>query len=122
MEFINDPNNPPAGHYSQAVIANGLVFLSGVLPAALAPGDFENQVRQVLAKANEILVHAGSALDHAVQCTAYIVGVEHWPDFNRVYMEVLGQHKPARTVVPVTELHYGSLVELQVVAALRQTR
>ncbi|MEI2415368.1 RidA family protein [Orrella sp. JC864] len=119
MQFINDPGNPPAGHYSQAVVVNGLVFLSGILPAA-PQGSFEEQVRQVLAKADEVLHNAGSALDHAVQCTAYIVGVENWPDFNRIYKEVLGAHKPARTVVPVAELHYGALVELQVVAALRQ--
>lgn len=116
MEFVNDPVNPPAGHYSQAVIANGLVFLSGILPKEPS-ASFEDQVRQVLEKANDVLANAGSSLSQAVQCTAYIVGVDNWPEFNRVYKEALGTHKPARTVVPVTELHHGSLVELQVIAA-----
>ena len=47
--------------------------------------------------------------------TAYIVGVENWPAFNRVYTEAFGNAKPARTVVPVAELHHGYLVEIEAI-------
>ncbi len=48
--------------------------------------------------------------------TAYVVGVAHWPEFNRLYAEVMGEAKPARTVVPVPELHHGYLVEVEAIA------
>ena len=48
--------------------------------------------------------------------TAYIAGVENWPAFNRIYAEVFGEAKPARTVVPVPELHHGYLVEVEAIA------
>ncbi|HWL27412.1 MAG TPA: RidA family protein [Burkholderiaceae bacterium] len=119
MDLITNPAKPPAGHYSQAVVSNGLVFLSGVLPANPGAGDFADEVRQAMASCVEVLGQAHCVLDDVVQCTAYIVGVENWPEFNRIYKEAFGQHKPARTVVPVPELHHGSLVELQMVAAVR---
>ena len=109
----------PAGHYSTAVEANGFLFLSGVLPTAPLPGeqdDFERQVRATLAQCERVLQAGGYCMADVVQCTAYIVGVAHWPRFNAVYAEVLGSHRPARTVVPVAELHHGWLVEIQLVA------
>ena len=54
-----------------------------------------------------------------LKVTAYIVGVDHWPRFNAVYAEVMGEAKPARTVVPVGELHYGYLVEVDAIAVCR---
>ena len=50
--------------------------------------------------------------------TAYIVGVENWPRFNAVYAEMLGDAKASRTVVPVTELHHGYLVEVDAVGVV----
>jgi reactive intermediate/imine deaminase len=119
MDLISDPSNPPAGHYSQAVASNGFVFLSGVLPANPGGGNFADEVRQTMASCEQVLAQAHCVLDDVVQCTAYIVGVENWPEFNRVYKEAFGQHKPARTVVPVPELHHGCLVEIQMVAVAR---
>ena len=56
--------------------------------------------------------------DRLARVTAYIVGVENWPRFNAVYAARLGDARPARTVVPVPELHYGYLVEIDAVAHL----
>jgi reactive intermediate/imine deaminase len=109
----------PVGHYSQAVQAQGLVFVSGVLPGKLPEGQvdsFELQVRRTLATCQQILQAAGCDLVNVVQVTAYIVGVGYWPEFNAIYAEIFGQHKPARAVVPVPELHHGFLVEIQIVA------
>jgi enamine deaminase RidA (YjgF/YER057c/UK114 family) len=49
--------------------------------------------------------------------TAYLVGVENWPRFNAIYAEVMGAARPARSVVPVPELHHGYLVEIDAIAA-----
>jgi reactive intermediate/imine deaminase len=122
MELIQSLALPaPAGHYSQAVVAGGLVFVSGVLPA-LAEVDpasaFEQQFDSVFDQCEKVLRAAGCGFPDVVQCTAYIAGVEHWPAFNAAYARVFGAHKPARAVVPVPALHHGFLVEVQLVAEL----
>jgi 2-iminobutanoate/2-iminopropanoate deaminase len=120
MELINSNElPPPAGHYSQAVASGSLVFLSGVLPArdGIAPdAGFEAQCDSVFAQCEKVLRAVGCGFQDVVQCTAYIAGVEHWPAFNSIYAGVFGAHKPARAVVPVPGLHYGFLVEVQLVA------
>ncbi|MGI4717483.1 MAG: RidA family protein [Janthinobacterium lividum] len=119
MEFVQAPGLPrPAGHYSQAVVTRGgLVFVSGVLPARDLPEpSFEGQCASVFGQCEQILAAAGCGLADVVQCTAYLAGVEHWPAFDAVYAGVFGAHRPARAVVPVPALHYGSLVEVQLVA------
>ena len=124
MEFIQSPELPaPAGHYSQAVVTRGgLVFVSGVLPARGLPDTaFEAQCASVLRQCEKILRAAGCGLNDVVQCTAYLAGVEHWPAFNTVYAAFFGKHRPARAVVPVPALHYGFLVEVQLVAEQRSS-
>jgi 2-iminobutanoate/2-iminopropanoate deaminase len=121
MRFISTTDAPaPGGHYSQAVEANGFVFVSGMLPgpgvATDGPENFERQVRATLEHCDHVLAAAGCGLDAVVQCTAYIVDVANWPEFNRIYAEHFGAHRPARAVVPVPQLHHGFLVELQMVA------
>lgn len=123
MECIQaDDLPPPAGHYSQAVAAGGLVFLSGILPARLdvdPAADFDTQCASVFDQCRKVLRAAGCGFDDVVQCTAYIAGVEHWPAFNTFYAGVFGEHRPARAVVPVPALHHGFLVEVQLVAQRR---
>ncbi|WP_230769857.1 RidA family protein [Sphingomonas sp. Leaf4] len=113
----------PAGHYAQAVRAGDLLHISGQLPirADGAPLDdmtFEAQAAQAIDNLLAILTAAGGTPAHLVRVTAYIVGVEHWPRFNAVYAARLGDARPARSVVPVPELHYGYLVEVDAVAWL----
>jgi 2-iminobutanoate/2-iminopropanoate deaminase len=123
LEFISAPDLPaPAGHYSPAVRCNGFLFLSGVLAAPAAPGEmdtFEREVRVAFAQCRKVLQAAGCDLEDVVQCTAYIVDVGNWPAFNAIYRDIFGVHKPARTVVPVPELHHGRRVEVQLVARER---
>jgi enamine deaminase RidA (YjgF/YER057c/UK114 family) len=66
-----------------------------------------------------ILLEAGSGIDLILKSTVYIADISHWPAFNAIYAEKLGAHKPARTVVPVAALHYGYLVEMDAIAAVR---
>ena len=112
------------GHYSQAMVHAGLVYVAGQLP--IVPGDpesrlpgFEAQADQVIANVMAILEAAGSGADRILKATVYIADVAHWPAFNAIYARHLGAHRPARTVVPVAQLHYGYLVEMDVIAALR---
>jgi 2-iminobutanoate/2-iminopropanoate deaminase len=127
MRAISTPDAPPArGHYSQAVVHAGIVYVAGQLP--IDPRDperrledFDAQARQVIANVAAILQAAGSGLDRVLKATVYVTDVAHWPRFNAIYSEAFGAHKPARTVVPVAGLHYGYLVEMDVIAALRDS-
>jgi reactive intermediate/imine deaminase len=110
----------PAGHYSHATAWRELVFASGQLGARsdgshTADQPFETQVRQALENVLSLLSEAGCGPQQVLRVTAYIVSVENWPAFNRVYAELFGSAKPARTVVPVPELHHGYLVEVEAI-------
>lgn len=113
----------PGGHYSQAVVHGDTVYVAGQLPIDperldAPPGDAETQMRRAMANVRAILEAAGSGLDRVLQMTIYVSGIEHWGTVNRVYAEVMGDHRPARAVVPVGELHYGYVVEIQAVGAI----
>ena len=121
--IVTDEAPAPAGHYAQGISAGGMVYISGQLP--LRPDrtpssdmSFEGQARQALENLLAVLRAAGGESRDLVRVTAYIVGVEHWPRFNAVYAELMGDARPARTVVPVPELHYGYLVEVDGVALI----
>lgn len=113
----------PGGHYAQGVSYGGLLFVSGQLP--VQPGgshapesDFETQCRRAFANVFGILAEAGSSPERVLKVTAYIVGAAHWPAFNHVYAQIFGESRPARSVVPVPELHYGYMIEVEAIAAL----
>jgi 2-iminobutanoate/2-iminopropanoate deaminase len=124
MEFTATDRAPAArGHYSQAVVHGGLVYVAGQLP--VVPADpqarlegFDLQAEQVLDNVEAILEASGSSLAHVLKATVYIADIAHWPRFNELYARRMGIHRPARTVVPVAALHYGYLVEMDVIAAL----
>ena len=123
MRFVRPDTLPaPAGHYSPAVVSGGFVFVSGQLPVdpatgrAMADASVEEQTRRVLANVAAILDAAGSSMDRVVRATVYVSDVAFWPRFNAVYAEVMGDHRPARTVVPVPALHHGVAVEVDVIA------
>lgn len=126
MKTVETSHAPhPAGHYSQAVVHGGLVFVAGQLPIDPAnpgrpQGDAEEQTERALRNVEAILEAAGSGLDRLLSVTVYVADVALWPRVNAAYARVLGPHRPARAVVPVKELHHGALVEVQAVAALRE--
>lgn len=112
----------PAGHYAQATVFNDLVFVAGQLPVLpdrshQAGAPFEAQARQALANLLAVVRAAGSAPERVLKVNVYIVGIAHWPAFDRVYAEMFGDARPARAVIPVPELHHGYLVEVDAVAA-----
>lgn len=113
----------PGGHYSHAVVANGMVFVSGQLPITaqgekLSDAPFEAQAQQVMRNVQAALEAAGSSVNRLVQVRVYVDDIANWPAFNALYAQWLGDHRPTRAVVPVPALHYGFKIELEAVALL----
>ena len=125
MNKINLPNKPePKGHYSPAVEFNGLIFVSGQLPmnhvtGEVETGAIEKQTELALRNVEAILIAANSDLNHVLQMTIYVSEMELWDKVNEVYRQILGEHKPARAIVPVKDLHFGTKIEIQAIAAVK---
>ena len=125
MEKVQLENAPePKGHYSPAVVHNGLVYVSGQLPRNAVTGEIETgaieaQTELALWNVEQILFAAGSDLNHVLQMTIYISEMELWDKVNEVYARVLGEHKPSRAIVPVKDLHFGTKIEIQAIAAVK---
>jgi len=124
MDIISTPHAPaPAGHYSQAVVHNGIVYVAGQLAVDPYTGEkrlgaIEEQTAQALRNVAAILEAAGSDLAHVLKTTVYIADISLWPRVNAVYAQFFGDHRPARAVVPTRDLHYGFLVEVEAIAAV----
>ncbi|MBB4482812.1 RidA family protein [Rhizobium etli] len=123
---VNTDRAPrPAGHYVQAKLTGQQLYISGQLPirpdgASLPDDSFATQAGQAIDNMLAILQAAGGTPSDLVRVTAYIVDVTNWPDFNQVFAARLGEARPARTVVPVPELHYGYLVEVDAIATIEK--
>ena len=116
--------SPAVGHYSQAIVHNGTVYVSGLLPIT-ASGDklgaesFDVQARQVMMNLKAILIAAGSSLSHALSVRVYFADISKLGAFNAVYSDFMGPSKPARAVVPVPDmLPFGSQLEVEAIAAM----
>ena len=126
MKKIKLQNAPePKGHYSPAVVHNNLIFVSGQLPrdavsGAVETGAIEAQTELALRNVEAILLAAGSELNHVLQFTIYVSDMELWDKVNETYARVLGEHKPARAIVPVKDLHFGTKIEIQAIAAIKE--
>ena len=110
------------GPYSQAIVANGLVFCSGQValePGAsgkLEGGDVAGQTRRALRNLAAVLAAAGSAPDQVVKTTVFLTTMDHFAGMNQVYAEFFGTHRPARATVAVAALPKGALVEIEAIA------
>ena len=124
MQAIRTEGAPiPAGHYSQAIVQNGFVFVAGQLPMVPGqrehrPGSAAEQTEQTLRNVEAILTAAGSGLDRVVQMTIYVSDISLWSEVNATYARIMGDHRPARAVVPVKELHHGYQIEIQAIAVV----
>jgi len=107
--------------YSQAIKANGLVFVSGQLALRpgekeLAPGDIRAQTEQVFANLGAILEAAGTSLDKLVKTTVFLQNLDDFLGMNEVYAKHVGAPPPARSTVEVAKLPSGALVEIEAIA------
>ena len=122
IECVNAPTLiAPKGHYSHCVTANGLVFISGQLPGdklgtAVIDVSFQEQALLVLDNLQACLDAVNCSKAQLVQVRVYIADMENWPLFNQVYANWIGDHRPARAVAGVAELHFGAALEIEAVA------
>jgi 2-iminobutanoate/2-iminopropanoate deaminase len=107
--------------YSQAIKANGFVFVSGqlaLLPGAkeLVPGGITEQTEQVLANLGAILEASGSSLGQIVKTTVFLQNLGDFAAMNEVYARHIGDTPPARSTFEVAKLPSGALVEIEAIA------
>ena len=129
MKSISTSKAPAAiGPYSQAIEANGFVYVSGQLPINPATGAFpeggiQEQTRQSLTNAKAILEEAGTGLHRVVKTTVLLADIADFAAMNEIYAEFFAPAEgetaafPARSAFAVKDLPKGALVEIELIAA-----
>jgi len=114
----------PISHYTDAVEANGLLFVSGIVPVdadgrVIGGEDVVEQARQVFRNMGEVLAAAGAGFADVVKVTVFLTDVDDRARINPVRQEVFGEARPASTLVEVSRLAIpGAKIEVECVAAL----
>ena len=122
MKSIHTTQAPAAiGPYSQAIEANGMIFASGQIPIDPATGQFveggiQEQTRQALTNARNILQAAGTDMENVIKTTVYLSDIHNFAAMNEVYAQFFTEPFPARSAVAVKDLPKGALVEIEVLA------
>lgn len=120
--IINTPNAPAAiGPYSQAVEANGTLYISGQIPINPTVGkievtDIKAQAEQVFANINAILTEAGYTFADVVKSTVFLSDISNFAEMNDVYKKYYQTECPARSAFAVKDLPLGALVEIETIA------
>lgn len=120
-KIVNTEKAPAAiGPYSQAIKANGLIFISGQLPVNPADGsiptDVEAQAKQSLENVVAILASEGLTADDVVKTTVFIKNMNDFATINGVYAQYFTKEFPARACVEVARLPKDALVEVEAIA------
>ncbi|HNX67745.1 MAG TPA: Rid family detoxifying hydrolase [Bacteroidales bacterium] len=122
INTINTYEAPlPAGHYSQAIVAGNVIFVSGQIPVAPLTGNkitgsISDQTRQTLQNVLNIIKAAGGDLTTIVKTTIFITDINNWEEINRVYADFFGSIQPARSIVQVSNLYQGAKIEIEAIA------
>ncbi|PNV82513.1 MAG: deaminase [Sulfurimonas sp.] len=124
MKLVQTNKAPSAiGPYSQAVVANGMVFTSGQI--ALTPegimleNDVVIQTKQVLKNLQAVLEEAGASIQSVIKTTIFLDSMDDFVTVNEIYAEAFGSHKPARSTVAVKTLPKNALVEIDAIALVK---
>lgn len=123
-EFFAAPAGPlQALPFSEAVAANGLLFVAGQLgnlpgTLQLAPGGIRAEAKQALANMLEVLARHGCSPRDVVKCTVFLADIAEWPVFNEEYRQVFAAPFPARSALAASGLALGARVEVECIAAL----
>ncbi len=109
------------GPYSQAIIANGMVFTSGQIPIVPSSGkieatDISGQTKQVMENLGEVLKSAGTDFSKVIKTTIFLVDLSHFGTVNEIYGKFFTKEPPARSTVQVAKLPKDSLVEIEMTA------
>ncbi|RPI93033.1 MAG: RidA family protein [Chloroflexi bacterium] len=127
-KIVSTEKAPKAiGPYSQAILAEDLVFTAGQVgldPATmeLVEGGIEAQTRQVLTNLRHVLETADSGLNFVIKTTVFLQHMGDFAKMNAIYAEFFPENPPARSTVEVAALPKGALVEIECVALLNPTR
>jgi len=113
----------PISHYTDAVRAGGLLFISGLVPVdeegKIVGEDVAEQMRQIFRNMELVLKAAGCGFEDVVKVTHFLLNVDDRPAINPVRMEFFGEARPASTLVEVSALAVpGALLEIEAVAAI----
>jgi 2-iminobutanoate/2-iminopropanoate deaminase len=119
---ITDRGPKPIGPYSQAIKANGVVYLSGQVAldpksGELIGAEIRQQTERVFENIKGILEAAGSNLHHVIKATVFLKDMNDFPAMNEVYARYFTAAPPARSTVQVARLPKDALVEIEVIAA-----
>ncbi|MDP4199660.1 MAG: RidA family protein [Bacteroidota bacterium] len=125
LEIVLSPDAPaPIGPYSQAVRTRDFLFCSGQIALDPATGEMKNgsieeETRQVMKNLRRVLVASGATFANVAKTTIFLTNMDDFAVVNKVYDELLGTSRPARSTVQVAALPKGARVEIECVAALR---
>ncbi|MBU0997721.1 MAG: Rid family detoxifying hydrolase [Firmicutes bacterium] len=105
------------GPYSQAIMADNTLYVSGQLPILTESGNLieekiELQTEKVLSHIKSIILEAGFQLTDVVKTTVYLSSMTNFPAMNLVYASFFGDHKPARVTIEVARLPKNALIEI----------
>lgn len=121
MKVIKTLETPAAiGPYSQAIKANGFLFVSGQIPLTpngeLAGDDIKTQTKQVLKNLKAILKEADLSLKDAVKTTIFLKNMDDFSVVNEIYAQAFKEHKPARSTIEISKLPKDVLIEIELIA------
>lgn len=109
-------------HYSPAIVHNGIVYVSGQLPlnanGEAELGSIEEQTILCMKNIETILKASGTNLKHIIKVSVFIADIGNWGKFNETYAAIMGEHRPARIVVPCNLLNRGCGIEIDCIAAV----
>ena len=117
-----EPKQKPKGHYAPAIVYNGIVYVSGQLPmnekGEAVLGSIEEQTALCMKNIQTILTRCGSDLNHILKVSVFIADIANWTKFNETFAAIMGEHRPARIVVPCNLLNRGCEIEIDCIAAV----
>jgi len=121
MKFISTKKAPAAiGPYSQAVVANGMIYTSGQIPmdetGVIVATDVVNQAHQVMKNLFYVLEAANAHFNDVVKTTIFLTDMDDFEKVNEVYSHYFGHHKPARSTIAVKTLPKNVLIEIECIA------
>jgi 2-iminobutanoate/2-iminopropanoate deaminase len=121
MNFISTNNAPQAiGPYSQAVVANGMIYTSGQIgltpEGVFAAEDVAGQMDQVMKNLIAVLDEGGVTLNEVIKTTIFLADMNDFAVVNDIYASYFGTHRPVRSTVAVKTLPANALVEIDCVA------
>lgn len=122
--IISTPKAPAAiGPYSQAILVNGMLFTSGVIPIdpetnTLIQGDVEAQARQAIGNLKNLIEASGSSMEKVVKTTVFIKDMNDFGKINDIYKEFFTSDFPARSCVEVARLPKDVLIEIEAIAVV----